>query len=208
MAKVSDSNSFRFGARESAAKQYGQRTDRRTEAIKAKDDLAKKAKGQVGELRMQAAANQKAIRYGASQATAMGMQPGMGSGGGALAAAGQVGRDAQMAGIAQARQDLDRTQSAELAAGQANIDAQEYAAQQGTKSADYSEALAQGETEAEQAIQDSQGFFNDDEAGAFRKIRAMIARVRVKSPEAAKALEDKYLREGSEGRDRIDSWWD
>ena len=167
---------------------------------------AKAASGAVDKLREQAAQNQKAIRYGASQATAMGMQPGMGGGGGAIAAAGQVGRDAEMAGIQKRAQDTDKILSAEQAALQSTVEAQEYAAQQGDESSDYQEAYAEGQTEAEQAIQDAQGFWDDDEAAAYRKIRAMIARIRVKSPRAAKQLEDYYLR--GEGKDRIESMWD
>lgn len=188
--------------------QYKQRDQRRQRAIAAKEKAAQRATAGVEDLRQQAARNQRQIRFGAAQATAAGMAPGMGSGGGALAAAGQVGREAQMSGIRQEQQDLDRIQSAEQAAFQSQVDAEEYASAQGTQESDFQESLAEGITEAEQAIQDSQGFFDDDEAGANRKIRAMIARIRVKSPRAARELEQRYLGEGGEGYDRINSWWD
>lgn len=193
-------------AKAGAEKAYGDRDKRRKLAIALREGQAKSAAGAVSTLRQQAAQNQRAIRYGASQATAMGMQPGMGGGGGAIAAAGQVGRDAEMAGIAKKAQDTDKILSAEQAAAQSAIEAQEYAAQQGDAASDYQEAYAQGQTEAEQAIQDAQGFFDDDEAGAYRTIRAVIARIRVKSPQAADELENYYLK--GEGRDRIESYWD
>ena len=186
----------------SGEKQYGVRTGLRSAAIKAKQEKAKLAGKAVGTLREQAAQNQKTIRYGASQATAMGMQPGMGAGGGSIAAAGQVGRDAQMAGIAKTEQDTTKIMSAQQAAQDATLGAAEYAAAQGDSGSDYQEAVALGQTEAEQAIQDAQGFWNDDEEGALRKIRAMIARVRVKSPQAADQLEDYYLK--GEGARRIE----
>mgnify|MGYP003135601493 CR=1 FL=1 len=193
-------------AKRGAAQTYKDKDERRKRAIALRQGQAKAAAGAVGTLRQQAAENQKAIRYGASQATAMGMQPGMGAGGGAIAAAGQVGRDAEMAGIAKRAQDTDKILSAEQAAAQSAIEAEEYAAQQGDKDSDYQEAYAEGQTEAEQAIQDAQGFWDDDEAGAYRKIRAMIARIRVKSPQAADELEEYYLK--GQGALRIESNWD
>lgn len=194
--------------RNNADVQYQQRTDRRRRAVAAKERMARQASAGVQNLRQQAAQNQRAIRFGASQATAAGMTPGMGAGGGAMAAAGQIGREAEMSGIRQRQQDLDRIQSAEQQALQSSIEAEEYAAAQGTEESDFQEAIAEGTTEAEQAIQDAQGFFDDDEAGAMRKIRAMISRIRVKSPRAAAELERKYLTEGEEGYNRINSWWD
>ena len=188
--------------RKSGQDQYSRRVGLRQKAIQARRERARLAGESVGKLREQAAENQKAIRYGASRATAMGMQPGMGAGGGAIAAAGQVGRDAEMAGIAQRGQDMDKIMSAERAAQDEALGAAEYAAQQGDADSDFQEAIAEGQTEAEQAIQDAQGFWNDDEEGAYRKIRAMIARVRVKSPRAADQLEDYYLR--GEGARRIE----
>jgi hypothetical protein len=182
--------------------QYQKRIALRKQAIGAKRKKADLAGRAVGTLREQAAQNQKTIRYGASQATAMGMQPGMGGGGGAIAAAGQVGRDAEMAGIAKTEQDTAKIMSAQQAAQDAELGAAEYEATQGTEDSDYSEAVAEGQTEAEQAIQDAQGFWNDDEEGALRKIRAMISRIRVKSPRAAAQLEDYYLR--GEGARRIE----
>ena len=194
--------------RAGATDAYSGRDANRRTAIAAKASQALLKKEAISDVRAQAVKNQKRIRYGASQAMAMGAQPGMGAGGGAIAAAGQVGRDAEMAGIAQSGQDADKIRGAEQAAQEAAISSAEYAATQGDSDSDFQEALAEGQTEAEQAIQDSQGFWNDDEAGAKRKIRAMIARVRVKSPGAAKQLEDKYLREDGSGQGRIDSWWD
>ena len=193
--------------RKGAEGQYKTRDELRREAIRLRREGAGAAAKGVDTLRGQAADAQRAIRYGASQATALGMQPGMGSGGGAIAAAGQVGRDAEVAGIKQRAADTDKILAAEQAAAQKGVEAEEYAATQGDKESDYQEAFAEGQTEAEQAIQDSQGFFDDDEAGAMRKIRAMIARIRVKSPEAADALEEEYLG-GGEGSKRIHSWWD
>lgn len=194
--------------RNNANIQYQQRADRRRRAVAAKEKAARTATSGVDDLRRQAAENQRAIRFGASQATAAGMTPGMGAGGGAMAAAGQIGREAEMSGIRQRQQDLDRIQSAEQRALQSSIEAEEYAAAQGTEESDFQEAIAEGETEAEQAIQDSQGFFDDDEEGAMRKIRAMISRIRVKSPRAAAELERKYMQSGGEGYQRINSWWD
>ena len=209
MAKESSRSQYLTtdAARRGAAGQYGKRDDLRQEAIRLRREGAASAAKGVSTLRDQAAEAQRAIRYGASQATALGMQPGMGSGGGAIAAAGQVGRDAEMAGARQRAADTERILAAEQAAAQKGVEAEEYAAAQGTRASDYQEAFAEGQTEAEQAIQDSQGFFDDDEAGAMRKIRAMIARIRVKSPEAADALEEEYLGSG-EGSKRIHSWWD
>lgn len=189
-----------------ADESYGRRSALRKEAVKQKRAGAGAARSAVGKLRGQAAESQKAIRFGAAQATAAGMQPGMGAGGGAMAAAGQVGREAEMAGIGQRARDTERIIAAEQVAAQRGVEAEEYAAQQGDEGSDFQEAFAEGQTEAEQAIQDSQGFWDDDEAGAYRKIRAMIARIRVKSPEAARKLEEHYLQ--GAGRDRIQSWWD
>tara|TARA_R110000824_G_scaffold102703_2_gene244442 strand:+ start:19660 stop:20292 length:633 start_codon:yes stop_codon:yes gene_type:complete len=210
MANRSSQRNYRQNAadKKSGADQYKSRDALRLEAVRQKQVGASSARGAVGKLRSQAADSQKAIRFGASQATAAGMGSGMGSGGGAMVAAGQVGREAQMAGIGQASQDTERIIAAEQVASQKSVEAQEYAAQQGDRDSDYSAAIAEGTTEAEQAIQDSQGFWDDDEAGAMRKIRAMIARVRVMSPEAANALEDKYLRSGGAGSERIHSSWD
>ena len=190
-----------------ARKQYRAKDERRKAAIEAKLGGARLAGLGVGKLRSQAAEAQKAIRFGASQATALGMQPGMGGGGGAIAAAGQAGREAEMAGIQQRSKDTEQIIAAEQAAVEKRVSAEEYAATQGDEAGDYQEAFALGQTEAEQAIQDSQGFWDDDEAGAMRKIRAMIARIRVKSPAAADALEDEYMG-GGEGARRIYSLWD
>ena len=181
---------------------YKKKLGLRKAAIGAKFGQAKLAKEAVGTLREQAAQGQKAIRYGASQATAMGMQPGMGGGGGAIAAAGQVGRDAEMAGIAKSEQDTARIMSAQQAEQQAIREAAEYSAQQGDEESDYQAAFAAGQTEAEQAIQDAQGFWADDEEGAYRKIRAMISRIRVQNPQAAERLEEYYLY--GEGARRIE----
>ena len=185
---------------------YSKKSARRRKAIQQKMGGATAARQAVGTLRGQAAEAQKAIRFGASQATAAGMQPGMGGGGGIMAAAGQVGREAEMAGIGQRSRDTERIIAAEQMAAQKGVEAEEYAAQQGDEGSDFQEAFAEGQTEAEQAIQDSQGFWDDDEAAAFRKIRAMIARIRVKSPNAARKLEQHYLQ--GAGRDRINSAWD
>lgn len=193
-------------------KQYEERTARRKAAVQASDDLARQKDERVARLRAQQKDNQRAIRFGAAREAAA-QRRGGAAGGGAIAAAADVGMSAEARGIEQAQQDQRLVDEAIEAATGQRIQSAEYAATQGTEESDYAEALAEGTTEAEQAIQDSQGFFNDDEDAAARKIRAMISRVAVKNPRAARELEAKYA-------DRLDtglfsnpsgwlkSWWD
>ena len=187
--------------------QYEQRLGLRKEAIAARRAGAKSAAQSARDMRQQAAQNQQNIRFGASQATALGMQPGMGAGGGAIAAAGQVGREAQMAGIAQSGQDLERIAAADQRASDARVGAEEYAAQQGTEESDYSESFAEGSAAAEEAIAESEGLFGENKEVTFSRLRSIIARIRVKNPRAAEELEREYLKGGS-GYGRVgDNWW-
>ena len=194
--------------REAGAAAYDKRDKRRRSAIKAADEGAAQAARNVAEGREQAARNQQAIRQGASQATAMGIPTGTAMGGGTIAAIGQTGMDAEAEGIRQRGEDEKMVRDLMQQASERRMQADEYAAAQGNEQEDYAAAIAQGTSDAEQAIQDAQGFWDDDEEGAMRTIRSVVARLRVQNPRAADELEKKYLTRGGEGYDRLHSWWD
>lgn len=185
---------------------YRERSGLRSDAIAAQHSLTSGLEGQVRDQRKQAAENQKAIRFGAGQALAAGIQPGMAAGGGAIAAAGQVGRGAEAHGIKQRGADLARTQEMETRATQARREAAEYEATQGSEESDFQEAFALGSTDAEKAIRESRGLLDDKEEQAMAEIRAIVGRIRVMNPRAAAELEAEYLTQGGGGYNRINDW--
>ena len=202
------------GYRSSAAQQRSARRAQdtrsglRSEATSAMRQRAGNLGGDVRRLEQLAEDNQQAIKQGAAQAVAAGMDPGMAQGGAMIGAAGQVGMDASMRAQQAAYDDFAKIAQAKDKAAMARVEAAEYEAQQGNEEEEYQAALAQGVTEAEQAIKDGQGFWNDDEAAMMRQIRSTVARLRATNPRAAAELEQKYLNPDGEGYKRIHSWWD
>tara|TARA_R100000808_G_scaffold505_1_gene2592 strand:- start:3392 stop:4153 length:762 start_codon:yes stop_codon:yes gene_type:complete len=195
-------------ARSGAAEAQGRRDTLRGEAVAAQRERIANAQRAIREGEAQAQDNQRAIQQGASRAFAAGLDPTTASGGGSFAAAGQLGMQAEEAGISQKARDMKMIQGMRERAVDAKLSAAEYEAQQGNEQEEYQAALAQGITEAEQAIQDGQGFWDDDEEGMMRTIRSAVARLRATNPRAAEELERKYLHPSGEGYKRIHSWWD
>jgi len=194
-----------------AETQYQQRTDRRSRAVAAKQQGVTDSKDRVERLKGQAKDNQRSIRFGAARSSAAG-QRNQSRGGGAIAAAADVGMAAEQQGILQGKEDQRMVDEAIALTTGKEVEAEEYAAAQGTEESDYSEALAEGQTEANKAISGAQGFFNDNEEQAAREITAIIARIRVKNPKAANAMAAQYLNADgtykSQNKGILGSWWD
>ena len=195
-------------ARRGAASAQQTRSGLRDKAVGAANQKTTNALRQVRTEEENARMNQEAIQSAAARSFASNLNTNMSGGGGAIAASGQVSMEADQAGIQQRTMDSQRIADARNNAAQMSLEAAEYEAQQGNEEEEYQAALGQGVTEAEQAIQAGQGFWDDDEAGMMRTIRASVARLRATNPRAAAELEAKYLDPSGEGYKRIHSWWD
>jgi len=147
---------------------------------------------------------QRNIRYGSARGFAAANPQGrIASGGGFMGAASQASLDAEMAGIRQQQQD-DR-ERAGLAMGvvEAEQSAAEYDAQSGSDEEDYIQALGDAEDAIELAIRENRGWVNDSESAMESAVRAEAAKIRGRHPDAARELENKYLREGASGYKQI-----
>jgi hypothetical protein len=74
--------------------------------------------------------------------------------------------------------------------------------EEGDRDADYATAVADGEKEMIKAISDTRGAWyegGDDEVEAERRMRAALATIMNKHPEAADFLRNKYLVKGGQG---------
>tara|TARA_R110000824_G_scaffold355889_1_gene543130 strand:- start:115 stop:519 length:405 start_codon:yes stop_codon:yes gene_type:complete len=130
-------------------------------------------------------------------------------GGGGIAAAGQLGMDAEMQGIRQAAADDERRFNLEGFVADARTEAAEYAMSAGSENADYLRAISDAEKYINDEIRESQHLFDDDEVRMHAAVQKAINEARAGGNErAAQALEAKWQVEGAEGYNKIESWWD
>ncbi len=174
------------------AKQLAEASGQTAVDLQARQAAAKEA------LAKSARVGTRSIAAGQAEALAAGTAAGAGGGSqyGALLQAGQTAgmkgaqfqADLALQGTQQDLQFGKEIGEAKKAAAAQSLEATKLEAEAGSGTADKQKKIADYRSQAETAMQNSKGFFNDDEALAAKRIRALVENE--EDPDVRKAIED------------------
>ena len=180
---------------------YDKRTGRRDDLYSIMDLEEQGLESDIG--RLKSDLEEERSEFGAQSARGLSAKAGdTGFGGGGLLAGAQAGME-MGEGLSRMRREgaerERRLKSDMLGMRKENIKTRE---QEGDRDSDYATAIADGEKEMIKAISDTRGAWyegGDDEVEAERRMRAALATLMNKNPEAADFLRNKYLVKDAEG---------